>query len=145
MHSFCMACSFIYLALTERQNFQLRWSLKSPQKMTITFKMGELRKNIYDKAKRNMDTARKKDIFYYDQKHSDTRVCSTILYNNHQALNCLTVCTMHFFNPAHYYRVLFPCNSGVCCRSTSAPNKQQKGVQEGRQAGTTMAWTLLDP
>ena len=39
-------------------------------------KMGELRKNIYDKAKRNIDAAQKKDKFYYDQKHSDPRVCS---------------------------------------------------------------------
>ena len=38
-------------------------------------KMGELRKNIYDKAKRNIDAAQKKDKFYYDQKHSDPRVC----------------------------------------------------------------------
>ena len=48
-------------------------------------KMGELRKNIYDKAKRNIDAAQKKDKFYYDQKHSDPRVCtlnSKICNNN---------------------------------------------------------------
>ena len=39
-------------------------------------RMGELRKNIYDKAQRNIDAAQKKDKFYYDQKHSDPRVCN---------------------------------------------------------------------
>ncbi len=34
--------------------------------------MGELRKSIYDKAKRNIDAAQKKDKFYYDQKHSSS-------------------------------------------------------------------------
>ncbi len=42
-------------------------------------KMGELRKTIYDKAKRNLDAAQKKDKFYYDRKHSDSGVCRNII------------------------------------------------------------------
>ena len=39
-------------------------------------KMGELKKNIYDKVKKNIDAAQKRDKYYYDQKHSDQRVAT---------------------------------------------------------------------
>ncbi len=56
-------------------------------------KMGELRKSIYDKAKRNINAAQKEDNFYYDRKHSDSRVCSNIILNYYHST---------FIKPAQY-------------------------------------------
>ena len=41
-------------------------------------KMGELKESIYNKAKKNIDAAQKRDKYYYDRKHSDERVCNPV-------------------------------------------------------------------